>query len=130
TYNQIRQKLNTSTLFSKAEIDTILYDENLKGRTNLPSGFSAGFSLTYNNKWMICADYKSDLWGNISKNYFTDSFGNSRQWNVGIAYRPDVDVAYMRTRKPNFEYRLGYRQFTSAYNFLDNTGKVSPVKEY
>lgn len=135
-YTIFRQILNKSNYYTVAGVDTVLLEENKKGKTSLPLGYSAGFSITYNNLWMLSADYRSERWGNLNSGLFTDSFTNSSQFNVGLAYRPDANVDMFKRReknrryKANLEYRLGFRSLNTGYNFKDNTGKISPLKEY
>lgn len=135
-YTIFRQILNKSNYYTVAGVDTVLLEENKKGKTSLPLGYSAGFSITYNNLWMLSADYRTERWGELSKGLFTDSFTNSSQFNVGLAYRPDANVDMFKRReknrryKANLEYRVGFRSLNTGYNFKDNTGKISPLKEY
>jgi hypothetical protein len=129
-YNVYRQILNKSNYFTNGEIDTVLNEENKKGNTNLPLSFSAGLSITFNNKWMICGDYRMEKWSSLKNNYFSDIFSDSRQINIGFAYRPDINVEYMNAGKANIEYRLGFRNLKSGYNFLDNKGNISALNEY
>ena len=135
-YTIFRQILNKSNYYTVAGVDTVLLEENKKGKTSLPLGYSAGFSITYNNLWMLSADYRTERWGELSKGLFTDSFTNSSQFNVGLAYRPDANVDMFKRReknrryKANLEYRVGFRSLNTGYNFKDNSGKISPLKEY
>ena len=135
-YTVFRQILNKSNYYTVAGVDTVLLEENKRGKTSLPLGYSAGFSLTYNNLWMLTGDYRSERWGEMKKGLYTDSFTNSSQFNIGLAYRPDANVDMFKRReknrryKANLEYRLGFRSLTTGYNFKDNTGKISPLKEY
>jgi long-subunit fatty acid transport protein len=129
-YNVFRQILNKSNYYTNGEIDTVLNEENKTGKTNLPLSFSAGLSITFNNKWMICGDYRMEKWSSLKNNYFSDVFTDSRQINIGFAYRPDINVEYMNAGKANFEYRLGFRNLVSGYNFLDNQGNISALNEY
>ena len=138
-YNLTRTALNISNYFTNAAVDTLINQNNVKGKTYLPSGFSAGFSLHYNNKWMVAFDYKSDLLANIKKPLFNDVFTNSAQFSIGFAYKPDLEPELFKTRqvvnknkrfKTNLEYRFGFRSLNSGYNFKDNQGVISPLKEY
>lgn len=135
-YTVFRQILNKSNYYTVAGVDTVLLEENKTGKTSLPLGYSAGLSITYNNLWMITADYRSERWGDMKRGLFTDSFTNSSQFNIGLAYRPDANVDMFKRReknrryKANLEYRVGFRTLNTGYNFKDNAGIISPLKEY
>ncbi len=137
-YNRYRLSQNRSNYYTSAPIDTIINESNVKGKTYMPMSFSAGFSVTFNNKWMIAADYRTDLWKSMKTSLLIqDVYSNSSHLNIGFAYRPDVDIEHMnlqrlggRRYKPNMEYRLGLRLSNTGYLFKDNTGAISPLKEY
>lgn len=135
-YTVFRQVLNKSNYFLSSAIDTVLLEENKKGKTGLPLGYSLGFGVTFNNLYMITADYRSETWGDIKSTLFSDSFTNSSQISIGFAYRPDMDVEMLKRKennkglKANLEYRLGFRMLNTGYNFKDNKGIISPLKEY
>lgn len=137
-YTVYRSILSRSNYYVSAPIDTILDESNVKGRTFIPMSYSAGFSLTLDHKWMIAADYKSDMWSKMDRKLFDDSFSNSSQISLGFAYRPQVDPDRMDLRRigkkkrlmPNLEYRLGFRMLNTGYHFKDNLGNIRPMKEY
>lgn len=135
-YNEFRQVLNRSNYYSSGARDTILSEDNIRGRTSLPMAYSAGFSVTFNKVWMIAADYRTELWSKYDRSLFNDSFTNSSQINIGFAYRPDIDVEFSeslksgRRKKARLEYRMGFRMLNTGYLFKDNSGLISPLKEY
>ncbi len=138
-YNVYHLVQNKSNYYAFGPIDTIVNESNIKGKSYLPSAFSAGFSFTFNNKWMIAADYSSELWASMKKSLLvSDSFANSSQVSIGLAYRPDINIDQMNLTRPggqrrynaNLEYRLGLRMNNTGYLFKDNAGVVSPLKEY
>jgi hypothetical protein len=138
-YNIYRLSMNKSNYYTSAPIDTVVNENNVRGKTFMPMSFSAGFSVTFNNKWMIAADYRSDRWADVGNSQLlSDSFSNSSQINIGFAYRPDLNVDQMDVRRisgkrrirPNLEYRLGARLLNTGYLFKDNVGVISPLKEY
>ncbi|HEY1047768.1 MAG TPA: hypothetical protein VGF79_15105 [Bacteroidia bacterium] len=131
-YSIFRQILNRNRLSSGYPTDTVLYEENNKGKTQLPLGYSAGFSVTFNKVWMLTADYRSEGWGNINKTVFSDSFTNSSQFNIGFAFRPDSDIPSQlgKKKRPFLEYRVGFRSLNTGYLFKDNQGNINPLKEY
>lgn len=130
-YNLFHQVQNVSRSGSYYGIDTVIYEEKVKGKSYLPSSFSAGFSLTFNDKWMLCADYKNEMWGSVKKSLYTDSFSNRSQINIGLAFRPDIDVPPgIRKMAMPLEYRMGFRMLNTGYNFKDNSGSIVPLKEY
>ena len=135
-YNEYRQVLNISNYYTTAKKDTVLNENNLRGKTHLPMCFSAGFSATFNKLWMVAADYRTDMWSKIDKNLFNDSFGNSSQISLGFAYRPDPDVDFSESvkakgkRKARIEYRFGFRMLNTGYLFLDNKKEITALKEY
>jgi hypothetical protein len=134
-YNLSRLVLNRSLISSVYRNDTIVNQESLRAKTYIPLSYSAGMSITINNKWMLAFDYQASLLSNMDKQIFNDSFTNSSQINIGFAYRPDVDVEYMekgfgKKKKMNLEYRFGFRYLNSGLNFRDNLGNISPMKEY
>src|SRR6185436_5253425 len=97
--------------------------------------FSAGFSLRYNNRWLLAMDYASTLWATQKKPLFNDVFTNSSQFSIGIGYKPDIEIVDMDKKagdryRANIEYRLGFRSLNTGYNFKDNMGVISPLKEY
>ncbi len=135
-YSIYRQILNKSNYYITAPVDTVLLQENKKGKTSIPLGYSAGFSVTYNNNWMLTADYRAEQWGTMKKTLFTDSFSNSSQISIGLAYRPDYSASNFKKTEgnkrfmPTIEYRFGFRSRNTGYNFLDNAGNIQPLKEY
>ncbi len=134
-YSIYRKITNKSSFNPYAAVDTVLLQENKTGKTNMPFGYSAGLSLTYNNTWMLAVDYKTDQWGTMKNSLFTDTFSNSSQWNFGLAFRPDANVEMFRTKdknkfSANLEYRLGFRMLNTGYLFKDNKGQINPLKEY
>lgn len=135
-YTIFRQILNKSNYYVSAPLDTVLHQENKRGKTSLPFGYTAGFSVTYNNVWMLTADYKVDRWGKLKNSLFTDSFGSSSQISIGFAYRPDYNIAMFKKTegnkrfKPNLEYRFGFRTRNTGYYFKDNANNIVPLKEY
>ncbi len=135
-FNEFRQVLNRSNYYSNAARDTILSENNIRGNTGIPMSLSAGFSVTFNKLWMIAADYKTDLWSEFDRKLFNDSFTNSSQFSIGFAFRPDVDVDFSESlkakgkRRARLEYRAGFRMLNTGYLFKDNSGNISPLKEY
>ncbi len=135
-YSIFRQILNKSNYYITAPIDTVILQENKKGKTALPLGYSAGFSVTYNNTWMFTADYRAEQWGSLKSSLYSDSFSNSSQFSFGLAYRPDYNVTNFKKTSgnkrylPYIEYRFGFRTRNTGYNFLDNAGNINPLKEY
>lgn len=132
-FDEFRQVLNRSNYFTNAARDTILSENNIRGKTNFPMSFSLGMSITFNKLWMISADYKSDLWSKQDRSLFVnDSFTNSSQISIGFAFRPDMDIEFSQSIKKvaKLEYRLGFRMLNTGYLFKDNIGNISPLKEY
>ncbi|NQW41909.1 MAG: hypothetical protein HQ463_00555 [Bacteroidetes bacterium] len=138
-YKLTRSAINISNLFSNSSIDTLINQSNVKSKTYLPSGFSAGISLVLNNKYMLAFDYKSDFLSNQKRPLFNDVFINSAHYIFGFAYRPDLEPEQMKTRqiankskrfKANLEYRFGCRFLNTGYNYKDNMGNISSLKEY
>ncbi len=134
-YDLSRLALNKSNYYSIGSSDTVIHQTDQRGKTYLPTGFSAGFSFTYNNRWMLAFDYSSTLWAKQKLPLFNDLYTNASQLSVGLAYKPDMDLENMSKKtgdryKSNIEYRLGFRQNNTGYNFKDNAGIISPLKEY
>ena len=135
-FNEYRQVLNISNYYTTGAKDTVLNENNLRGKTHLPMSLSAGFSATFNKLWLIAADYRTDQWSKLDKNLFSDSFGNSSQFNIGFAYRPDPDVDFSESikakgkRKARIEYRLGFRLLNTGYLFKNNLNQITALKEY
>lgn len=134
-YTLSRLAVNKSNYYTFGTIDTLVNENNVKGKTYLPQGFSAGFSVTYNNLWLLAFDYSGAMWGSVKQTLFTDKFTNRSQFSVGLAYRPDLEpINKIPTGKkrgqPNIEYRLGFRSLNTGYNFKDNSGVISPLKEF
>jgi hypothetical protein len=134
-YNYSRLALNKSNYYLLNPAETVI-NSDANGSTFLPGGFSAGFSLRYNNLWLLAFDYSSNFYSKIKNPLFNDKYTNSSQYNLGIAYKPDLDVDMMKSKKngrgraSNIEYRAGFRYFNTGYNFKDNTGTISPLIEY
>ncbi len=135
SYNLSRLALNKSNYYSFGSIDTVINEISTSGKTYLPTEYSAGFSVTYNNRWLFAMDYSSRLWATQKKPLFNDIFTNSSQLSLGLAYKPDIDLVNMDKKtgdryKANIEYRFGFRSHNTGYNFKDNMGVISPLKEY
>lgn len=130
-YSLTRMALNKNNYYTYGTVDTLINENNVKGKTHLPSEFSAGFSFTYNNKWLLAFDYSSTLWANTKQTLFTDQFTNSSQYAIGLAYRPDLEpVSGLKKTKNPLEYRFGFRTLNTGYNYKDNNGNIQPLKEY
>ncbi|MDP2176306.1 MAG: hypothetical protein Q8K70_10400 [Bacteroidota bacterium] len=134
-YSLSRLTLNKSLISSTYRDDTIINQETTRRKTNIPLSFSAGMSVTINNKWMLAFDYQASMLSKMDKQLFNDSFTNSSQINIGFAYRPDRDVEYLeknfgKRKRMNLEYRFGFRYLNSGFNFRDNLGNILPMKEY
>ncbi|MES2616514.1 MAG: hypothetical protein V4613_01465 [Bacteroidota bacterium] len=135
-YTLSRLAVNKNNYYTFGTIDTLVNENNVRGKTYLPQAFSAGFSFTYNNLWLVAFDYSGAMWGSVKQTLFTDKFSNRSQMSIGIAYRPDLDpiinksITGKKFGKPNLEYRFGFRTLNTGYNFKDNTGVISPLKEY
>lgn len=133
-YDLSRLAVNTSNYYSFGERDTVIDTKSSKNQTYLPKGFSAGFSISYNNRWLLAFDYSSTLWANQKKPLFNDIFTNSSQLSFGIGYKPDIEIEQMDKKtgdryKANIEYRMGLRLNNTGYNFKDNKGIIAPLKE-
>ncbi len=137
-FNTLHLVQNKGNYFG-ASVDTVINETGVRGKAHLPLSFSAGFSVTLNNRWMMAADYRSERWANLkTSQLFSDSFINSSQINIGFAYRPDPDVEQMnltriagkKRMRANLEYRFGFRLLNTGYLFKDNMGNISPLKEY
>jgi hypothetical protein len=134
-YSLSRLTLSKSLISSVYKDDTIINQETNRRKTYIPLSYSAGMSITLNNKWMFAFDYQTSLLSKMDKQLFNDSFTNSSQINIGFAYRPEVDVEYLeksfgKKRRMNLEYRFGFRYLNSGLNFRDNLGNILPMKEY
>lgn len=130
-----RTILSSSLLDSRLPIDTILNKQDEKSKIPTPLTYSAGFSVTVKNKWLLAFDYRTSLLSQLNNSFYTEKFNNSQQYSFGFAYRPDVDVEYMvksygKQRKANLEYRMGYRYLNTGLSFIDNTGRLTNINEY
>lgn len=135
-YSLSRLALGKSNYFLTAPIDTLINDDNVKGKYYMPSSFTAGFSATYNNLWMFTFDYKTDrISSKVNSIFNSDSFNHASQLSFGFAYRPDMEVENMKKKpdnrfKPNIEYRLGLRLYNTGLYLRNNIGEISQLKEY
>lgn len=69
--------------------DTILFNDGLSGRLNIPQSVGVGMSYTYKNKMTIAGDF---TWQNWDKFYFikpTSSMKNSMTGSLGFQYIPN-----------------------------------------
>jgi hypothetical protein len=133
-YDLSRLAVNASNYYSFGARDTVINAKTIKNQTYLPTGFSAGFSISYKNRWLFAMDYSSTQWANQKKPLFSDIFTNSSQIAIGVGYKPDIDIESMDKKtgdryKVNIEYRFGLRLNNTGYNFKDNKGIISPLKE-
>ena len=135
-FSDFRQIITLSNYYSSAAKDTVANENNIKGNTNIPSAFSAGFSVTLDNKWLMAADYRKEFWSKMNHNLFSDSFQNGSQISVGFAYRPDPDVQFgdalkaKGKKQAKLEYRFGFRSKNWGYLFKNNLGQLTPIHEY
>ncbi len=105
-------------------LDTLIDQQNRKGKIKLPTSLGAGFTLRQGNTWMIAADFKTTDWAGYR--YFgkaDDKLGNSYQASVGAQFTPDYTPKKLSLRRT--AYRVGARYGRSYLN-LNNT----PINEW
>lgn len=107
--------------------DSILSVNDIKSTQTLPTEWAAGLTFGKKDKWMLGFDYSTMLWGINSKNIGTDSLKNSQAYSVSAAWTPN---SASKKRMWRWEYRLGYRQFSSGYTFKDLNQNVQALNEY
>lgn len=100
-------------------IDTLINQQQKKGKITLPSSYGLGFSLRYKNIWQFGADLRYTNWK--SYRYFgqPDNYlANSYQASVGAQITPDPEGKKISLRRT--AYRVGARYGRSYLN-INNT---------
>lgn len=105
-------------------LDTLINQQNRKGKIKLPTTIGGGFTLRQGNTWLVGADFKTTDWSGYR--YFgnaDDKLGNSFQASAGAQFTPDYTPKKLSLRRA--AYRLGARYGRSYLN-LNNT----PINEW
>lgn len=85
--------------------DTISYEENPKSSIDFPKNISAGFSLSYKDRFMGGAEYSTQDWSNAKFLGVSDSLSKSETVRVGVQYTPNPQD--LRSYFKRVSYRLG-----------------------
>jgi opacity protein-like surface antigen len=77
----------------EANIDTIFFSDDLKGKTFLPIDYGIGIMFDINKKWQIGADYEGQNWSNFNKKVEgieirNDNITNMFRVGVGLHFNP------------------------------------------
>lgn len=79
----------SGSYLSTSSYDTILYEDGVQGRLNIPQSVGGGLSYTYKNKMTVAADVTWRNWDNFQFMKPSDSLHNSITTSVGFQYIPD-----------------------------------------
>ncbi len=109
---------------SEVEKDTLAYFEDKAGKLTMPSGFSVGFAINFNKKWLVATQYSIQNWQNYSEVFDAVSPTNQLQqlqkYAIGFEYTPtnDFDNRELSAIKLS-TYRFGLHYGTSPFYLLN-----------
>jgi long-subunit fatty acid transport protein len=106
--------------------DTTYYSSNDQEDVKLPSGFTLGYTLQKENKWLVSAEYKRENWNSFDWFNSNDSFSNSDEISVGFVLNPH------RFSPDNFvkpEIRAGFKYKKSYLTFQEINGGFTQLEE-
>jgi hypothetical protein len=100
-------------------LDTIVYDNGVPGRVNMPPMFGAGFALKRDYRWLFQADVMAQQWAQLTILGVNPGMRNSLRATAGFQFQPKA------AGRGNFfsavQYRLGARYHQTSLVF-NNTG--------
>lgn len=110
----------SQTSYYDSDLDTLQFDEDVKGKINLPLALSFGLSFKKGERILVAADYAMQQWSQSS--YYGENLGlkNSMRTSVGIQYNP----ASSGFSKSNYFKRIQYRagiKYASSFIQVNNT---------
>ena len=89
--------------------DTVNYAGQQKGRLKLPMSYSAGISLSKEDKWNVGIDYTATQWSDFNSSPYTYMNTNvasgSYKFSAGVEYTPDINN--IRSYFSRCTYRFG-----------------------
>ncbi len=110
----------STNAFYDTDLDTIQFEEDVKGKINLPLALSFGLSFKKGERILVAADYAMQQWSQSS--YYGENLGlkNSMRTSIGIQYNP----ASSGFSKSNYFKRIQYRaglKYSSSFIQVNNT---------
>jgi len=106
TYNRA---LIYSASGSPETIDTVYYDDKIKGKGSLP--VNIGGSILYNNKnkWIFGLNYSNSFWSQYSNDIKDDKLSDSYDVSLGLQYTPNEDSYTSYKDKINYRSSIYYK---------------------
>ena len=89
--------------------DTVLFDEDIKGKGTLP--VSIGGGILYNNgkKWLIGIDYNKTYWNQYTNEIKKDTLLNTFSISLGAQYTPDENSITSFYKRVNYSFNVYYK---------------------
>jgi hypothetical protein len=125
---------------SEVEKDTLTFYEDQQGKLTLPSGFSAGFALSFSKKWLVATQYSIQNWQNYTEEFenisTTSQLQQLRKYAIGFEYTPtsdfdNRDISAVKLSTFRFGAHYGTSPFyvlnTPLYNYGINFGWTLPL---
>jgi hypothetical protein len=103
--------------------DTISYIEYPKNSIDFPRNISAGFTISYKNKFMGGFEYATQDWSNAKFLSVSDSLTKSETIRFGFQYTPNYND--LRNYLKRISYRAGFYHTNSFLQLRDNQ-----IKDY
>lgn len=125
TKNTVKETITFNNVGAIVPIDTVYVVQNVKGKIEMPSGFTAGMliqktvsnSLGTFDKWLIGIDYTATQWSNYRYYNQKDALINSAMLKVGAQLTPNP----LSTK--SFWSRVNYRAgFFSGKDYINVDG--------
>lgn len=115
-------------LLVERNLDTLSYNENIKGDISIPLEFRVGAAIEFDEKLTFSAQYKAQNWQDYKEefevNQAFDSLQAANEFAFGLRYRP-LDVFSQQGLFNRIEYRLGARFGETAVQY-----NGTPVQEF
>jgi hypothetical protein len=103
--------------------DTISYKEYPKNTIDLPKNITAGFTLSYKNKFMGGFEYATQDWTDAKFLSVSDSLSKSETFRFGFQYTPNPND--LRSYLKRISYRAGFYHTNTFLQLRDNQ-----IKDY
>lgn len=106
TFLATRTEPSSDPDFQNIALDTVLFQERLARKINLPMKHNIGFTLSKGYNWTIGADFKYADWSNFQTRIGEPKLGKNYGIAIGGQLKPDpTSVKYWNV----VDYRLGFR---------------------
>lgn len=101
----------------ETEKDTVEFQENIKGKINLPSRIKIGAAVTFNQKLTTSIQYEQTSWNNYTETYNSNNntpseLNNSNKLAISFSYTPTLIKDWNSKSKNILQkstYRLGIK---------------------